>query len=124
LSTLAETVLGAADATGAGHFGPNPATNPNFTHLATGAATVPDGHGGTLNLGDAHGHSDYPRFPDGGGTRTTNYNIAAVLAGLGDQAVSTDAAKALATLKSLPSFEHTQTQVQAAMNQITLPQAN
>jgi hypothetical protein len=87
LSTLAETVLGAADATGAGHFGPNPATNPNFTHLATGPATVPDGHGGTLNLGDAHGHSDYPRFPDGGGTRTTNFNIAAVLAGLGDQAV-------------------------------------
>lgn len=86
---LAESVLGAADASGAGHFGPNPATNPNFTHLATGAATVPDGHGGTLNLQDAHGHSDYPRFPDGGGMRTTNYNIAAVLAGLGDKAVPT-----------------------------------
>jgi hypothetical protein len=71
-----------------GDFGPNPATNPNFTHLATGAATVPDGHGGTLNLGGASGHSDYPRFPDGGGTRTTNYNIAAVLAGLGDKAVA------------------------------------
>lgn len=84
---LAESVLGAADASGAGHFGPNPATNPNFTHLATGAATVPDGHGGTIILQDAHGHSDYPRFPDNGGTRTTNYNIAAVLAGLGDKAV-------------------------------------
>lgn len=87
LSTLAESVLSVADAGGAGHFGPNPATNPNFTHLATGPASVPDGRGGTLNLGGAHGHSDYPRFPDGGGTRTTNFNIAAVLAGLGDQAV-------------------------------------
>ncbi|GFG87444.1 MULTISPECIES: alpha/beta hydrolase [Mycobacteriaceae] len=64
-----------------GDFGPNPATNPNFTQLATGAATVPDGHGGTVSLQEAHGHSDYPRFPDGGGLRTTNYNIAAVLAG-------------------------------------------
>ena len=73
---MAESVLGAADATGTGHFGPNPATNP--THLATAPASVPDGHGGTLNLGGAHGHSDYPRFPDGGGTRTTNFNIAAV----------------------------------------------
>jgi hypothetical protein len=48
---------------------------------------ISDGHGGTLNLQGAHGHSDYPRFPDGGGLRTTNYNIAAVLAGLGNQAV-------------------------------------
>jgi hypothetical protein len=61
-NTLAEGVLGGADATGAGH-------------------------GGTLNLEGAHGHSDYPRVPDDGGTRTTNYNIAAVLAGLGDKAV-------------------------------------
>jgi hypothetical protein len=89
LNTVAESILGAADASGAGHFGPNPATNPNFTHLATAPATVPDGHGGTLNLEGAHGHSDYPRFPDDGGTRTTNYNIAAVLAGLGDKAVPT-----------------------------------
>lgn len=72
-----------------GNFGENPATNPNFTHLATGSATVPDGHGGTISLQDAHGHSDYPRFPGDGGTRTTNYNIAAVLAGLGDKAVPT-----------------------------------
>lgn len=72
-----------------GNFGDNPAANPNFTHLATGAAIVPDGHGGTITLQDAHGHSDYPRFPDNGGTRTTNYNIAAVLAGLGDKAVTT-----------------------------------
>ncbi|MEB3020219.1 putative alpha/beta hydrolase [[Mycobacterium] crassicus] len=70
-----------------GDFGPNPATNPDFTHLATGVATVPDGHGGTITLQEAHGHSDYPRFPDGGGLRTTNFNIAAVLAGLGSRAV-------------------------------------
>ncbi len=61
-----------------GDFGPNPATNPNFTRLATGPITMPDG----LSLQDAHGHSDYPRFPDNGGLRTTNYNIAAVVAGL------------------------------------------
>lgn len=36
-----------------------------------------------------------------------------------DPAPSTDPAKALATLKSLPSFEDTQTQVQAAMAEIT-----
>ena len=44
-NVLATTTLGAADATGAGQFGPNPAANPHFTHLSTGAATVPDGHG-------------------------------------------------------------------------------
>ena len=77
-NTVAEGILGGADATGAGHFGPNPATNPNFTHLATGPATAPDGR----LLEGAHGHSDYPRFPNDGGIRTTNYNIAAVLAGL------------------------------------------
>ena len=71
-----------------GDFGPNPATNPAFTRLATGAAAVPDGHGGVMTLEGAHGHSDYPRFPDGGGLRTTNYNIAAVLAGLGDKAIT------------------------------------
>lgn len=70
-----------------GDFGPNPATNPEFTHLATGSAAVPDGHGGAITLEGAHGHSDYPRFPDGGGLRTTNYNTAAVLAGLGGKAV-------------------------------------
>lgn len=30
-----------------------------------------------------------PALPDNGGTRTTNYNIAVVLAGLGDKAVTT-----------------------------------
>ncbi len=84
---LAESAITTLDLTGAGQFGPNPATNPNFTHLATGPVTVPDGNGGTLTLQGAHGHSDYPRFPDGGGTRTTNYNIAAVIAGLDDDAV-------------------------------------
>lgn len=73
-----------------GDFGSNPATNPEFTRLETGATTVPDGRGGTITLQEAHGHSDYPRFPDGGGLRTTNYNIAAVLADLGDKAVRGD----------------------------------
>jgi len=82
LNVLAESTLGALDATGAGQFGPNPATNPNFTHLATGPAVVPDGLGGSgsLSLEGAHGHSDYPRFSCDGLPRTTNYNIAAVIA--------------------------------------------
>ncbi|MEU0493936.1 alpha/beta hydrolase [Mycobacterium sp. NPDC006124] len=84
---LLGTVVGGMDATGAGAFGPNPATNPNFTHLETGATSVPDGRGGTLALGSASGHSDYPRFGDDGVPRTTNYNIAAVIAGLTDNAI-------------------------------------
>lgn len=63
-----------------GDFGPNPVTNPNFTRLETGAFTVTESGGATMVLQDAHGHSEYPRFPDGGGLRTTNYNIAAVIA--------------------------------------------
>jgi Alpha/beta hydrolase len=88
-NVLAESTLSALDATGAGQFGPNPATNPNFTHLATGPAVVPDGLGGSgsLSLEGAHGHSDYPRFNSDGLPRTTNYNIAAIIAGLGDDAV-------------------------------------
>ena len=86
-NVLAESTLGALGATGAGQFGPNPATNPNFTHLATDPAVVPDGLGGSLSLEGAHGHSDYPRFSSDGLPRTTNYNIAAVIAGLSDDAV-------------------------------------
>ncbi|GAY13292.1 alpha/beta hydrolase [Mycobacterium sp. shizuoka-1] len=75
---LAESGLGAADATGAGDFGPNPATNPNFTRLETGTATVPDGR----TLAAASGHSDYPRWDSTHNQLyTTGYNIAAVIAG-------------------------------------------
>jgi hypothetical protein len=78
LNTLATTVLGGLDLSGAGAFGPNPATNPNFTHLATGATTVPDGR----TFGSASGHSDYPRWDSGNNQLyTTGYNIAAVIAG-------------------------------------------
>lgn len=79
--------LSVLDASGAGQFGPNPATNPEFTRLGTGPATVPDGHGGTLNLEGSHGHSDYPRQGVNNLPRTTGYNIAAIVAGLGDQAI-------------------------------------
>src|SRR5579875_1987987 len=82
-NVIAEGALDGAEATGAGQFGTNPATNPHFTHLGTGPATVPDGHGGTLNLEGAHGHSDYPRQGSNNLPRTTGYNIAAVVAGLG-----------------------------------------
>jgi hypothetical protein len=87
VNTLVETFLGGMDASGAGQFGPNPATNPNFVHLDTGPAIVPNGPGSTMSLEGAHGHSDYPRFGADGQPRTTNYNIAAVIAGLSDDAV-------------------------------------
>jgi hypothetical protein len=51
------------------------------------AQPPPDGLGGSLSLEGAHGHSDYPRFSSDGLPRTTNYNIAAVIAGLSDDAV-------------------------------------
>jgi hypothetical protein len=86
-NTLAEGALDGAAASGAGDFGPNPATNPNFTHLATGPAVVPDGHNGTLNLEGAHGHSDYPRWGSNSLPRTTGYNIAAIIAGLPNNAI-------------------------------------
>jgi hypothetical protein len=87
LNNVAESALRALDLSGAGQFGPNPATNPNFTHLATGPATVPDGTGGMLTLGGAQGHSEYPRLMDDGTPRTTNYNIAAIIAGLDNNAI-------------------------------------
>jgi len=86
-NSLALGGLEAMDLTGTGQFGPNPATNPDFTHLATGPSVVSDGNGGTMTLGGASGHSDYPRFMDDGTPRTTNYNIAAIIAGLGDDAI-------------------------------------
>lgn len=86
-SGLAQLLGFGADATGTGDFGLNPATNPNFTQLATGPATVSDGHGGTLSLEGAHGHSDYPRQGNNNLPRTTGYNIAAIVAGLGDKAI-------------------------------------
>jgi hypothetical protein len=81
--------LSASDASGTGHFGPNPATNPNFTRMETGPMTMLDGRGGVaLRFDGASGHSDYPRLGTTTGPdqtpllRTTGYNIAAVVAGL------------------------------------------
>ncbi|MHA7652258.1 alpha/beta hydrolase [Mycobacterium sp. ML4] len=79
--------LSVLDVSGAGQFGPNPATNPEFTRLGTGPVTISDGHGGTLNLEGAHGHSDYPRWGANNLPRTTGYNIAAIVAGLSNRAI-------------------------------------
>lgn len=87
LNVVAEGGLSVLDASGAGHFGPNPATNPDFTRLATGPAAVPDGHGGPPDLDGAHGHSDYPRQGGNDLPRTTGYNIAAVVGGLSNRAI-------------------------------------
>lgn len=86
-NVVAEGGLAGLDATGAGQFGPNPATNPEFTRLATGPVSVPDGHGGSLNLEGAYGHSDYPRQGGNNLPRTTGYNIAAVVGGLSNRAI-------------------------------------
>ncbi|QZH66434.1 alpha/beta hydrolase [Mycolicibacterium farcinogenes] len=63
-----------------GDFGPNPATNPNFTQLATAPTTVPDGR--TLEgVSGPHAHSQYPQLGDNNQPRISGYNIAAVVAG-------------------------------------------
>ncbi|MFH5230680.1 alpha/beta hydrolase [Antrihabitans spumae] len=65
-------------------FGPDPHTNPNFTHLSTDPGTTSDG---ILREG-AHTHADYPRTGSDGETlRISGYNIAAVVAGLPELAV-------------------------------------
>ena len=84
---LAAAALGPiADATGAGEFGPNPATNPEFVRLETGPVAVPGGL-----LAGASGHSQYTEPASGPGgeavLRTAGYNIAAVVAGLGENAI-------------------------------------
>lgn len=79
---VAESVLRTLLLTGAGQFGPDPATNPNFTRLETGPATVADGAGRTVSLAGAGGHSEYADFDGDGRPRTTCHNLAAVVAGL------------------------------------------
>lgn len=64
-----------------GNFGPNPATNPNFTHLATGPTTVPGGRS-LEGVSGPHAHSQYPQQGNNHQPRTSGYNIAAVIAGL------------------------------------------
>ncbi|UGT53966.1 alpha/beta hydrolase [Nocardia asteroides] len=67
-----------------GGFGPDPAKNPNFTQLETRESTSEDGNERVLP--GAAGHSEYPRDKDGA-PRVTTYNVAAVVAGLPDNAV-------------------------------------
>ncbi len=87
VATGLEGLLLGADATGAGDFGPNPATNPNFVRLTTGDIDVSDGNGNTIHYPAAHGHSDYPRTVGNDQLHSTGYNIANVIAGLSDRAV-------------------------------------
>jgi len=69
---LDDALLAAAEVSGAGEFGPNPAGNPAFVQMETE---------GMWGLEGASGHSEYPRGGDSG-ERTTVYNLAAVVAGL------------------------------------------
>ncbi|NOP97429.1 MULTISPECIES: alpha/beta hydrolase [Mycolicibacterium] len=65
-----------------GDFGPNPATNPNFTQLSTAPTTLPMPDGRTLEgVSGPHAHSQYPQMGDNQQLRITGYNIAAVVAG-------------------------------------------
>lgn len=65
-----------------GDFGPNPATNPNFTQLSTAPTTLPMPDGRTLEgVSGPHAHSQYPQLGDNSQPRTSGYNIAAVVAG-------------------------------------------
>ena len=78
-----DALLGVAELSGAGEFGPNPAENAAFVQMETQ---------GMWGLEGAQGHSEYPRA--GGGSsqrapsdgvpsvRVTTHNIAAVVAGL------------------------------------------
>jgi hypothetical protein len=85
--SVAESMLRTLLLTGTGQFGPDPATNPNFTRLETGPATVSNGAGTTITLDAAQGHSEYGDFGGDGSLRTAGYNIAAVVAGLYDNVI-------------------------------------
>ena len=69
---LDDALLAAAEVSGAGEFGPDPAANPAFVQMETE---------GMWGLEGASGHSEYPRAGEAG-ERTSVYNLAAVVAGL------------------------------------------
>lgn len=69
---LDDALLAAAEASGAGDFGHDPAGNPAFVQMETE---------GIWGFEGASGHSEYPRAGDAG-ERTSVYNLAAVVAGL------------------------------------------
>ncbi|MGF7122052.1 alpha/beta hydrolase [Rhodococcus sp. BE178] len=70
---------------GPGPFGGGPYATDGFTHLATDAATTPDG----VTRDGASGHSEYPRTGANGRLRTSGYNLAAIIADLPERAVTT-----------------------------------
>ena len=70
-----------------GGFRPEPGQQPELHPHGHRPRRVPDGHGGTVNLEGARGHSDYPRWGGNNLPRTTGYNIAAVVAGLPNDVV-------------------------------------
>ncbi|CAM3167131.1 alpha/beta hydrolase [Prescottella defluvii] len=69
---------------GPGPFGGGPHATDGFTHLATEAGTTPDG----VARDGASGHSEYPRPGADGHLRTSGYNLAAIVAGLPERAVT------------------------------------
>jgi len=93
---LDDVLLGVSDLSGTGHFGPNPATNPNFVRLETGPAVFAGDHGPALQFDGASGHSEYAQLGSTAGPdnspllRTPGYNIAAVVGGLSDRTIKGD----------------------------------
>lgn len=91
-----DALVRVSDLTGAGQFGPNPATNPNFVRLETGPVVVTPVDRPVVAFDGAAGHSEYPRLgsttgPDGATLpRTPGYNIAAVVGGLSERTIKGD----------------------------------
>ncbi|GAB0104141.1 alpha/beta hydrolase [Nocardia sp. JMUB6875] len=68
-------------------FGRSPAHLPWVTHLSTDELTVSDGHGNDRTYTGAEGHSEYPRTGSNGILHRSGYNLAAVVAGLPQNAM-------------------------------------
>lgn len=65
-------------------FGPNPQALPGFTHLETAPHTTPDG----VHRDGAYAHADYPRNGSNEQLRTSGWNIAMIVAGIPEEAVT------------------------------------
>ncbi|MCL2534461.1 MAG: alpha/beta hydrolase [Nocardiaceae bacterium] len=81
--TAAGDVIAYLNRFGPGPYGGGPHTTDGFTHLATDAATTPDG----LSRDGASGHSEYPRLGPDGRLRTSGYNLAAIVANLPERSI-------------------------------------
>jgi hypothetical protein len=74
---------------GTHNFGPPLSEVPGFTELSTNSGMgLPAPYGDGQWHERAYGHSEYPRLGDNGELRMSGYNMAAILAGLPDDAIA------------------------------------